>query len=268
MHDQNANDVRLLETALMAAKQAGEMVKSRFGRVSQFNTKPDLSIVTEADLDAEHLIKELIQLRHPTHGFLGEETGRAGSRSGFTWIVDPIDGTKNFLRGISLFAVEVALLKNGLPHLGVSYLPAVPDLLWAACGQGAFSPSGRVAVSTVESLKSAYLSFGNLKHFARKGLTDQLVQLAEQAFQARGIGDAWSFHLLAQGKIDVFIDANTEFWDIAAFATIVTEAGGIITDFDGRPLGDKSSSVIAANKLLHPVVLEYFHKTPTNEDDG
>jgi histidinol-phosphatase len=261
MQEPNNDEIYLLETALMAARQAGDIEKARFGPLHRFETNPDMSVVTEVDVEVEKIIKQIIRMRHPNHGFLGEETGREVSSSLFRWVVDPIDGTKNFLRGVPLFAIEIALLHDGIPFLGVSNLPAMEDLLWAVRGKGAFSPSGPVAVSKVESLEAAYVSFGNIKHFANRRFTQHLIRLTRQAFQSRGIGDAWSFHLLAQGKIDVFVDADTELWDIAAFATIIHEAGGIMTDFEGQPISELSTSVIAANKALHPVVLRYFRSS-------
>ena len=109
-------------------------------------------------------------------------------------------------------------------------------------------------------MQESYLSFGNLKHFERKGYLRDLLRLAEAASQSRGIGDAWSFHLVARGQIDVFVDAYTAFWDIAALTVIVQEAGGKVTDIEGRPVDPNSSSVIATNRLLHPFVLENFRK--------
>jgi len=257
-------DASLLETALTAAQQAGELIRTHYRGPDQFKTKPDQSVVTEADTEAEQLIRDLIQQRHPKHGFVGEEGGPAEASSGFVWIVDPIDGTKNFLRGIPLYAVEIALLKDGIPYLGVSNLPAMQTMVWAVRGKGAYSQSGRLSVSKVQSLRNAYVSFGNLKHFSRKGLLEDLIRLTTAAFQSRGIGDAWSFHLLADGKIDVFVDASTALWDIAALTVIVEEAGGRVSDLYGQPIGLGSTTVIATNNFLHTAVLECF-QTTSNE---
>jgi histidinol-phosphatase len=263
MAPQPDDDQSLLQTAMIAAEKAGELIATGSGATRQFEVKADRSIVTEVDFRAEQLIKNLIQERHPRHGFLGEEGGPAEVPSGFVWVVDPIDGTKNFLRGIPLYAVEIALLKDGIPYLGVSNLPGMRSMLWAVRGKGSYSQSGRLSVSKARSLENAYVSFGNLKHFSRKGLLEELVRLTTGAFQSRGIGDAWSFHLLADGRIDVFVDASTALWDIAALTVVVEEAGGRVSDLRGQPIGTGSNSVIATNALLHPIVLEHFQATPS-----
>jgi histidinol-phosphatase len=252
------SDDSLLETALLASREAGDLIAREYGTLGQFRLKADSSIVTETDVAVEQLVKRLIRERHPEHGFLGEEGGQTASSSGFMWVVDPIDGTKNFLRGVPLFSVEIALVKDGAPHLGVSNLPVMHEMKWAVRGRGAFCSDGPLSVSKVLRLQDAYVSFGNLKHFRRAGRLQGLLGLGEGVFQSRGIGDAWSFHLLAQGRLDVFIDAHTAFWDIAALTVIVQEAGGEVTDIEGRPIDPRSSSVIATNRHLHPLVLESF----------
>jgi histidinol-phosphatase len=248
-----------LSTALAAARQASNFIAKRFGNPQSCRLKEDRSAVTETDVDVEQLIKRIIKEQHPSHGFLGEERGRATGSEDFTWVVDPIDGTKNFVRGIPLFSVEIALVKAGIPHIGVSSLPVFGETLWAIRGKGAHSAGGSISVSTVSHLNDAYLSFGNLKHFARQGLLNHLTALASTVFQSRGFGDSWSFHLLSSGKLDAFVDAKTAFWDIAALTVIVEEAGGIVSDIEGRPIDEKSTSVVAANAHLHSLVLEHFH---------
>lgn len=257
MGAQSEDDV-LLATALTAAHEAGELITKRFKLPKRFDFKPDSSAVTDADIEAERTIKRIIEERHPSHSFIGEESGRSSPSKPFTWVVDPIDGTKNFLRGIPLFSIEIALLRDGRPYLGVSSLPLLGDTLWAISGRGAYSNKGPLSVSKVRRLEDAYLSFGNLKHFTRRGLLERLSALTSRVFQSRGIGDAWSFHMLSYGNIDVFVDASTACWDIAALAVIVQEAGGTITDLDGEAIGEGSTSVIATNGRLHSSALEYF----------
>ena len=189
------NDDTFLATALTAACEASNLVAERFELPKRCDPKPDASVITETDVDAEQLIKRIIRERHPSHGFLGEESGRTAGAEGFTWVVDPIDGTKNFVRGVPLFSVEIALLRDGIPHIGVSSLPALGETLWAIRGRGAHSVSGTVSVSKISHLKDAYVSFGNLKHFARRGLLNKLTALASCVFQSRGFGDFLEFPL-------------------------------------------------------------------------
>lgn len=248
----------MLKAALAAARRAGDLIARRFRLPKQAEVKADSSLVTQTDLESEALIKGLLQKKFPAHNMVSEEAGGSGGGSPYTWVIDPLDGTNNFIRGVPLCAVEIGLLKNGEPHIGVSNLPVLRDMLWAARGSGAYCAAGRVQVSNVQGLDQAYLSFGNIKHFGRAGLLERLCLLAATCRQARGIGDAWSFHLLARGQIDVFVDAKTSLWDIAALAAIVAEAGGVITDLEGRPITERSTSVLAANPHLHPQVLRCF----------
>lgn len=260
MFNQRNDDETLLQTAMLAAKVAGELLANQFARPQHCKSKPDSSIVSEADIAAELQIRDLIAARHPDHGFIGEETGRTERPSPFTWVVDPLDGTKSFLRGIPLFSVEIALLKNGVPHIGVSSLPMMGEMLWAIRGKGAHSDKGKFHVSETSRLDSAYISFGNIKHFDRIGRLGNLLSLVTAASQSRGIGDSWSYHLLVRGSIDIFADAWTEFWDIAAHIVIVEEAGGMITDLNGGVICENSNSVLATNSILHQTVCAYFSR--------
>jgi histidinol-phosphatase len=255
MRPTEPEDKRILETALVAAHAAGELLTRLFRQPHRVEVKTDDSIATEADLASEQTIRKLITEQFPDHTIIGEESGITQHESRFTWVIDPLDGTKNFLRGVPLFSVEIAILKDGVPQVGVSYLPMMGDLLWAIRGNGAFSNEGPVHVSTADHLSLAYVSFGNLKHFERAGKLTNLMGLLAASSQCRGIGDSWSFHLLAKGSVDVFVDARTAFWDIAALSVIIHEAGGTVTDLDGRPLSQLTASVLATNSHLHPAAL-------------
>ena len=255
MVSRESEDAIILETALGAARAAGTLLAQQFGRPQSSSSKPDASIVSEADILSERAIRELVRARFPDHSFLGEEDGRVDRNSRFEWIVDPLDGTKNFLRGVPLFAVEIAVLRDGLPYIGVSYLPMMDELLWAVRGGGAHSNGGQLRVSTTCDMGASYVSFGNVNHFDRASRLHGLLCLVRLASQSRGIGDAWSFHLLARGSIDIFVDARTALWDIAALTVIVEEAGGTVTDLQGQPITSQSTSVVATNSFLHPAVL-------------
>jgi histidinol-phosphatase len=254
-------DAALLETALAAARAAADVLEDQFGRPQRFHSKPDSSIVTDSDIASEQIIKQIITRRFPDHAFLGEETGGTQQTSRFTWVVDPLDGTKNFMRHVPLFSVEIAVLKDDEPHIGVSHLPLMRDLLWAVRGKGVQSEQGAVHVSATEHVMDTYVSFGNLRHFDRSQNLMNLVSLLNAASQGRGIGDSWSLHLLARGAIDIFADARTALWDIAALSVIVGEAGGTVTDLTGQPISKKTTSVLATNSLLHSAALSYFRKS-------
>ena len=255
---QSPEEASILDVALSAARAAGDVLRRAFHRPHTLHSKADASIVTEADLESEQTIRSLIAKRFPDHAILAEESGRTENTSRFTWVIDPLDGTKNFVRHVPLFSIEIAVLRDGVPIVGVSYVPLMEDLLWAIRGNGAFSNHRPIHVSATERLDGAYVSYGNLKHFVRFCKLGGLTALLEKAFQCRGIGDSWSFHLLAQGNIDVFADAWTAFWDVAALSVIVEEAGGIVTDIEGHPLTEDSRSVLASNSCLHPEALRYL----------
>jgi histidinol-phosphatase len=248
----------LLEVALEAAQKAEKVIMKHFSGDIEIELKDDQSPLSIADTEAERIIVETIRERFPEHGFLGEEFGEAGKGSEYLWIIDPIDGTNNFVRGMPLFATQIALMKGGELVLGVSNAPALKELMYAERGQGAYLNGEKVEVSKVGSLSEVCMTFGGVKYFDRAGKLESLVSLIKNVRMARGIGDCWSYHLLAQGKMDVMIEADTKIWDIAALKIIVEEAGGVVTDINGKKINRDSTSIIAANPSLHGSVLKYF----------
>lgn len=245
-----------LRTAIRAIQIAHKLVLNYYRPDVVWRLKDDLSPVTAADTAAQDAIIQYISSKFPDHHFLAEEGYERPRSCEYLWIIDPIDGTKNYLRNIPLFTTEIALLRNNELLLGVSNAPILGELVYAERGGGAYCSEKRIHVSSVNRLDEAYLSFGNLKHFVNCGRLTGLVDLASAARNPRGIGDAWSFHLLAQGKIDIMVDAYTRIWDIAALTVIIEEAGGKVTDIDGNPISIESTSVIATNGKLHETVLK------------
>ena len=245
-----------LEVALEAAEAAAQVLMTYYNKQISCAFKADQSPVTIADTEAENTIVDIIKKAFPEHGLLCEESGEHIPDSEYTWIIDPIDGTKNYMRGIPLFATQIALSKNGRLMLGISNAPALNELLFAKEGRGAFCNGERIVVSNTKELANAYLSFGNLKHFESISKIPTLIRLAEVTRNPRGIGDAWSYHLLSQGHIDIMLDAKTSIWDIAALTVIVEEAGGKVTDFMGSPVTMETTSIIATNSILHDTVLQ------------
>jgi len=246
-----------LKIALEAAKKAEEVILYYFGSVNS-RLKQDKSPVTIADKEAEKLIINTIRSKFPNHSFLGEEFGLEKEKTEFLWIIDPIDGTKNYLRKIPLFATQIALMKNDELVLGVSNAPVFKELMYAEKGKGAYLNNEKIEVSDVGRLKKAYMSFGGIEYFEKNQNLSGLLSLIHLTQGHRGIGDFWSYHLLAQGKIDIMIEAQTKLWDIAAQKVIVEEAGGVITSISGKPIEKNTTSIIATNKKLHKEVLKYF----------
>ena len=209
-------------------------------------TKPDLTPVSEADTAIEHELRALIAERHPDDAFLGEESGAADGAGARRWIVDPIDATKNFVRGIPLFATLIALEER----VAVVSAPALGRRWWAERGAGAFADDGRrLRVSGVSRIEDAVLTYTSLN-----GLGPSFLELAARAWAPRGFGDFWQYMLLAEGAVDVCVDSFANLWDLAAPKLIVEEAGGRLTDLAGRVTAD-GGSAIASNGLLHEAVV-------------
>jgi histidinol-phosphatase len=245
-----------LTAALEAAEAAGEVIRRFYRRNIEITIKADKSPVTEADVQAEQAIRGLLEARFPGHGFFGEETGSHGMGADYVWLVDPIDGTKSFVREYPMFSTQIALLCEGELVLGVSSAPVYGELVWAERGKGAWLGKERLAVSDIASIAGATLSSGNLKSLARSPAWSRYGALVGAVNRVRGYGDFLHYHLLASGKIDAVIESDVNILDIAALVVIVEEAGGRFTDLSGRSVGFDTTTVLATNGPLHGLVLE------------
>lgn len=244
-----------LQAALDAAEQAAAIARSLFQHNLDVRIKADKSPVTEADVRCEIAIREILEARFPSHGFYGEETGSRDEDAESLWLVDPIDGTKAFVREYPMFSTQIALMRRGEIALGVSSAPVYGELAFAERGCGAYLNGKPVGVSQIATLESAALSSGNLKTLATGGRWARYGALVAQVNRIRGYGDFLHYHLLASGKIDAVIESDVNILDIAACLAIVTEAGGRFTDLDGAPITLKSTSVLATNGLMHAPIL-------------
>lgn len=245
-----------LLAALDAAEAAGEVIRRLYRRNLEVTVKADKSPVTEADVEAERAIRRVLEARFPDHGFFGEETGSHDLAADYVWLVDPIDGTKSFVREYPMFSTQIALLHEGRLQLGVSSAPAYGELCWAERGRGAWLDGQRIAVSRIEALPSATLSSGNLKTLAAGAAWGRYGHLVAAVNRIRGYGDFLHYHLLAAGKIDAVIESDVNILDIAALAVIVEEAGGRFTDLTGGEVGFDTTTVLATNGHLHAPILE------------
>ena len=244
-----------LQAALDAAAQAAVIASSLFRRNIEVRLKADKSPVTEADVRCEIAIREILEARFPSHGFFGEETGSRAENAESLWLVDPIDGTKAFVREYPMFSTQIALMRQGEIVLGVSNAPAYGELCFAERGCGAYLNGNRVGVSDIATLGSAALSSGNLKSLALGSQWGRYGALVAQVNRIRGYGDFLHYHLLASGKIDAVIESDVNILDIAACAAIVSEAGGRFTDLSGAPITLGCTSVLATNGHLHAAIL-------------
>jgi histidinol-phosphatase len=246
---------RELQAALDAARAASEVIRAFYGKSPRVRIKPDASPVTEADVRAEEVIRASLSERFPGYGFYGEETGRHAMEAESIWLVDPIDGTKSFVRELPFFSTQIALLRGGQPVLGVSSAPAYGELAWAEQGGGAFLNERPIRVSSVSTLADAFVSMGNLKTLAGSAQWGRVGSLIGKVSRVRGYGDFVHYHLLARGSLDVVIESDVNILDIAALSVIVREAGGTFTDLSGAAVGLHTTSVLATNGPLHAAVL-------------
>ena len=244
-----------LATALEAARAAAEVVRRYYQSNLAVTIKADKTPVTEADVETERVIRGIIEARFPGHGFYGEETGSRALDAEYLWLVDPIDGTKSFVREYPMFSTQIALMHRGRCVVGVSSAPAYGELAYAEAGAGAWLDGEPIRVSAVDTIEAATLSSGNLKTLATGPHWAAFGRLVGRLNRIRGYGDFLHYHLLASGKIDAVVESDVNILDIAACAVIVETAGGRVTDLDGRPLTLASTSVLATNGRLHDAVL-------------
>ena len=244
-----------LKAALEAAQAAAQLIRSFYQKGIAVRTKADASPVTEADVQAEELIRERLGRAFPGYGFYGEEGGQHAMQAANVWLVDPIDGTKSFVRGTPFFSTQIALLREGKLVLGVSSAPLYGELAWAEAGGGAFLNEAPVRVSATAQLAAAHVSTGNLKSLTVGAQWQAFGALIRQVSRIRGYGDFVHYHLLARGALDAVIESDVNILDIAALAVIVREAGGTFTDLTGGPVGLATTSVLASNAVLHAPLL-------------
>jgi histidinol-phosphatase len=245
-----------LEAALAAARAASEVIQRLYRSNLAVTIKADRSPVTEADVQAEQAIRAVLEARFPGYGFYGEETGQHAMDAENLWLVDPIDGTKSFVRDCPFFSTQIALRRAGRLVLGVSCAPAYGELAWAEEGGGAFLDGKPIRVSGVAEVGSAILSTGNLKTLAASpGGWSRFGQLVGRVNRLRGYGDFVHYHLLARGALDAVIESDVNILDIAALTVIVREAGGRFTELDGGEVDLDTTTVLASNGALHEPLL-------------
>jgi histidinol-phosphatase len=224
----------------------------------QVEAKPDRTPVTDADRAAEQVIRHQLGRTRPRDAVQGEELGVTG-HGPRRWVVDPIDGTKNFVRGVPVWATLIALVDGADPVLGLVAAPALGRRWWAAIGSGAWvgrslTSAKRLGVSTVSELRDASLSYSSLRGWANAGRLEPFLELDRQCGRSRGYGDFWSYMLVAEGAVDIAAEPDLNVHDMAALVPIVTEAGGRFTSLDGVP-GCWGGNALATNGSLHDEVL-------------
>jgi histidinol-phosphatase len=252
-----------LSLAHLLADTADSISMGRFRALDlKVESKPDLTPVSDADTAVEQAIRSTLARARPRDGVLGEEFGGTEPAAGpgsRRWVIDPIDGTKNFVRGVPIWGTLIALLEGDTPVAGLVSAPALGRRWWAARGHGAYAGKNqhaatRIGVSGVRRLADASFSYSSLSGWADTGRLQPIIDLSLAAWRSRAFGDFYGYMLLAEGALDIMVEPELSLWDVAALIPIVTEAGGRITDLTGRPPADQTAS-IATNGLLHETVL-------------
>lgn len=253
-----------LALALRLADAADAVAMERFDAADlRIDTKPDRTHVTEADLATERAIRAILDAERPDDAVLGEEYGSSGDTAR-RWVIDPIDGTHNYMRGIPVWATLIALTVDGVPRVGVVSQPAIGRRWWAATGHGAWTTTStgdtrRISVSGIDEIAASSISFQSIEQWDDVDLVPTLAKLARAVWRDRAYGDALPYMWLAEGRLELVAEFGVKEYDIAAIAPIVREAGGRFTAFDGSDRLDAESS-LATNGVLHDAFLTLLHE--------
>ncbi len=250
-----------LALALELADAADAITLDRFEASDlKVKSKPDMTPVSDADVAVEEVLRERLAEARPGDSIVGEEFGGETAFEGRQWVIDPIDGTKNFVRGVPVWATLISLLVDGQPVLGVVSAPALARRWYAAQGSGAwrtFNKGGlkRLEVSHVGELADASLAMSSLEGWKARGLQENFIALSERTWRLRGYGDFFGYCLVAEGAVDIAAEPEVSVWDLAALSVLVTEAGGTFSSLSGEP-GPHGGDAIATNGLLHDAARE------------
>jgi histidinol-phosphatase len=249
------------EVAVEATRRGGQTALRYFDGALEVETKADQSPVTIADRETETLLRQALAEAFPTDGFLGEEHGDAPGTSGYRWIIDPIDGTRNFVRGIPIWATLVGLEYQGEVIAGVCDIPTLGHTYRALRGDGAYRNEKRIRVSDGTDLSQAIVFYSSLSWFMKAGREREFLELSRRAERLRGFGDFYGHVLVAQGSGEIMIEHGVHAWDVAAIQPIVEEAGGRFSDWEGNVTIHRPD-VLITNGKLHDEVLRILARTP------
>ena len=248
------------DLAVEVTMQAGDLARAIYDSTFDVEWKEDRSPVTVADRNAEKLIREMVAKSFPNDGFLGEEFGDQPGTTGFRWIIDPVDGTKSFIRKVPMWGTLVGLEYRDEQIAGVVYMPNYGELWRALKGDGAYHHDRRIRVSDVSELSKSMLCYSSATWFQKAGKEKQFFDLYSKTDRQRGYGDFYGFCLVAQGSAEIMLDHGVHAWDVAAVKPIVEEAGGMFTDWSGSPTIHRPD-VLATNGKRHAEVLEIINQS-------
>lgn len=251
----------MIETAIKAAKLAGEKLEYYFETILEKEEKEDKSFVTKADTEADEIIINLIKENHPGHQILTEENGLIGEKSEFTWVIDPLDGTLNFTRGLPVFSTSIAVLKNSVPVVAVVYNPIMNSLYTAEKGKGATWNGEKILVSDIDSLNNSIVSMGRARDNESKSRTLEIYnKFYNQLKSQRVLGSAaLELAWVASGRLEGFISVGLKGWDSLGGVLLIQEAGGKLTDFSGKEWDSNCSHFVASNGRVHEDLLKVIN---------
>ncbi len=247
------------ELAMEAARKAGELARGFYETTFDVEKKADNSPVTIADKRAEQLIRQLVAQHFPDDGFLGEEFGDQPGGSGFRWVIDPIDGTRSFVRHIPIWATLIGLEYRGEQIGGIAYIPVFDQMYRALRGDGAYVGDRRIQVSKEDKLSESLMCYSSIRWFQSAGREKTFLELVSKTQRQRGFGDFYGFVLVAEGAADLMLEHGVHEWDVAALKAIVEEAGGTFTDWKGTPT-TATPDVLATNGKLHAATLAILNR--------
>ncbi|MFH1772272.1 MAG: inositol monophosphatase [Candidatus Omnitrophota bacterium] len=248
----------LLKIGIQAAQDAGRFLLENFGKISKIESKGDRNFATNLDKEAEAMIIDKIKSNFPSHGILAEESGKDGIDKDYVWIIDPLDGTHNFMRNLNIFGVSIGVVHKENDFIaGIIYMPQDNELYAAERGAGAYKNGNRITVSKHNNLKECSISYDSSIRYAPESMLRVLGGLSKKVFNVRMFGSS-ARHLsyLAEGSLDAVVEFHDRPWDFAAGVCIIEEAGGKLTTFKGQPLTYKSIGYIATNTVIHPQIQE------------
>jgi myo-inositol-1(or 4)-monophosphatase len=252
----------ILDIAMGAAREAGRYLLKNFGKISKIESKGDRNLATNLDREAEKIIVDKIKTKFPGHGILAEEGGGADLDNDYIWIIDPLDGTHNFIRDIDIFGVSIGVVRKNVFVAGVIYMPLGDELYAAEKGSGAYKNNKRIVVSKNKMLKECSISFDSSIRYAPKVMLKVLGDLAEEVFNVRMLGSSVRvLSYIAEGKLDFSVEFHDRPWDFAGGVAIIEEAGGKLTTLKGASLTYKDIGYIASNRITHDAVEEIIHRS-------
>jgi histidinol phosphatase-like enzyme (inositol monophosphatase family) len=244
----------LLDFALDAAWQAGRITLGYFQSGVPVERKGDNSPVTIADKESEQKLRRMIQHAYPDYGIIGEEFGVQDGKAPYTWVIDPIDGTKSFIHGVPFYAVLLALVAGDETLVSVAHFPALNETVYAARGMGCYWNGRRVRVSAIDKLENAALLASDIGHYDRWGKAEAFARLVDATAIQRTWGDAYGYAMVATGRAEIMVDAAMQVWDCAPFGVILPEAGGTFTDWLGQSTIHGGNSIATNGILLDDVM--------------